>query len=143
RKMEVTVVTGFSAKRNMNINTCHIVRNFCKLVELKMAKINEYRCCTLLMLCFLCVNAAAQKECKLIIKPVDSVPGLINDLKLPAVFPTKTKCIAYVQQLPQLLMTKGYIGASVDSVWEDSSSVQLLLFMGEKYVWDSLHIDEN
>src|SRR5207249_4525960 len=35
------------------------------------------------------------------------------------------------------------IGASVDSVWEDSSSVQLLLFMGEKYVWDSLHIDEN
>jgi len=39
-------------------------------------------------------------------------------------------------------MTKGYISASVDSVWEDSSSVSILLFIGKKYKWDSLHVDE-
>src|SRR6266542_2681144 len=77
RKMEIAVVTGFSAKRNMNINTRHIVPNFCKLVELKMAKINECRCCVLLMLCFLCIQTKAQKECRLIVKPVESGQNLI------------------------------------------------------------------
>ena len=88
------------------------------------------------------MHATAQKECKLIVKHIDSSENLINDLQFPLAFSTKDKCIDYVKQLPQLLMTKGYISASVDSVWEDSSSVQLLLFTGKKYRWDSLHVDE-
>src|SRR5437762_10950724 len=105
RKMKIAVVTAFSAKRNININTRHIVPDFCKLAELKMAKINEYRCCMLLMLCFLCMHAAAQKECKLIVNRIDSTENLINDLQFPLAFPTKDKCIDYIKQLPQFLMT--------------------------------------
>src|SRR3954470_2416351 len=139
--MKIAVMTGFPAKWNMNINARHIVLNFCKLAELKMAKIREYRCLMMLMLCCLSIIADAQKECRLIVQQVDSITP-VNVLQLQNTFSSKTKCISYVQQLPQLLMTKGYISASVDSVWEDSASVSILLFTGKKYKWDSLHVDE-
>src|SRR3954470_24715073 len=107
-----------------------------------MTKINEYKGFVLLMLCFLCIQVQGQKEYKLIIKPVEGEQNVSSDLQFPSAFPTKAKCLAYIKQLPQLLMIKGYISASVDSVLEDSSSVQLLLFTGKKYMWDSLHIRE-
>src|SRR5689334_15702040 len=108
-----------------------------------MAKIVEYRAFVVLMLCFLYIQIKAQKECRLIIKPAEVEQNAGSDLQFPSAFPTKDKCLAYVKELPQLLMTKGYISASVDSAWEDSSSVQLLLFIGKKYVWDGLHIHKN
>lgn len=107
-----------------------------------MAKIQEYKCLVLLMLCWHCISVHAQKECSLLIKRVDSVEASTNALALQTTFASKAKCITYVQQLPQLLMSKGYISASVDSVWEDSTSVSMLLFTGKKYTWDSLKIDE-
>jgi outer membrane protein assembly factor BamA len=107
-----------------------------------MAKINEYRSSMLLILCLLCIQTRAQKGCRLIVRPVEPQQILGADLQFPSTFPTKDKCLAYVKQMPQLLMTKGYISASVDSVWEDSSSVQLLLFTGKKYLWGGLHISE-
>jgi outer membrane protein assembly factor BamA len=94
----------------------------------------------LLILCFLCIQVKAQKECRLIIKPAKGEQSISPDLQFPSAFTTKDKCLAYVKQIPQLMATKGYISASVDSVWEDSSSIQLLLFTGKKYVWDSLCI---
>jgi outer membrane protein assembly factor BamA len=138
--MKIAVMTGFPAKWNMNINARHIVLNFCKLAELKMAKIREYTGLMMLMLCCLS-HTNAQKQCALNIQQIDSTAS-INTLQLQTTFTSKTKCIEYVHRLPQLLMTKGYISASVDSVWEDSSSVSILLFIGKKYKWDSLHVDE-
>ncbi|MEP7318708.1 MAG: hypothetical protein ABI921_08195 [Panacibacter sp.] len=74
--------------------------------------------------------------------PVSGSVATINNLHLSSVFTTKAKCIGYVQLLPSLLTAKGYISASIDSVWEDSGSVSLLLFPGQKYEWDSLHVTE-
>src|SRR5690348_3179017 len=111
--MEIAVMTGFSAKWNMNINAGHIVLNFCKLAELKMAKIREYRGLMLLMLCCLCFRTNAQKECKLIVQQIDSTTS-IDALQLQTTFTSKIKCLSYVQQLSRLLMTEGYISASVD-----------------------------
>ena len=139
--MKIAVMTGFPAKWNMNINARHIVLNFCKLAELKMAKIHEYTGLMLLMLCCLSLHTNGQNECALNIQQIDSTTS-INTLQLQTTFTSKTKCIEYVHKLSQLLMTKGYISASVDSVWEDSSSVSILLFIGKKYTWDSLHVDE-
>ncbi len=51
--------------------------------------------------------------------------------------------MAYIQQLPVLLTAKGYISASIDFVWEDSSSVSILLFPGQKYEWENLHFKES
>jgi len=95
----------------------------------------------LLMLCCLSLHTNGQNECALNIQQIDSTTS-INTLQLQTTFTSKTKCIEYVHKLSQLLMTKGYISASVDSVWEDSSSVSILLFIGKKYKWDSLHVDE-
>ena len=139
--MKIAVMTGFPTKWNMNINARHIVLNFCKLAELKMAKIHEYTGLMLLMLCCLSLHTNGQNECALNIQQIDSTTS-INTLQLQTTFTSKTKCIEYVHKLSQLLMTKGYISASVDSVWEDSSSVSILLFIGKKYKWDSLHVDE-
>lgn len=105
-----------------------------------MAKIIEYRLWVLLMFCFWCIHSNAQKECKLNIIPVSDSTGTINALHLSTSFASKAKCIEYVRLLPSLLTAKGYISASTDSVWEDSTSVSLLLFTGKKYEWDSLNV---
>jgi outer membrane protein assembly factor BamA len=96
----------------------------------------------MLMLCFSYWTAIAQKECKLNIQSSDAAQDLITELQLTSTFPSKAKCISYVLDLPSLLMTKGYVTASLDSVWEDSSNVHVLLFTGKKYIWDNLVIDE-
>ncbi|HRH61145.1 MAG TPA: hypothetical protein PL045_11275, partial [Chitinophagaceae bacterium] len=62
--------------------------------------------------------------------------------RLDSVFISKTKCIAYIEQLPSLLSAKGYISASVDAVKEDTLSVYVKLFVGKKYVWDNLIIHD-
>jgi len=141
--MEIAVMASFSAKWNMNVNACHIVLNFCKLAELKMAKIREYRGLMLLMLCCLSIQLHAQKSCTLIVHRADSFETSLSDLQLQTAFASKIKCIEYVKQLPQLLITKGYISASVDSVWEDSSSVSIQLFTGKKYKWNNLYVEES
>ncbi|HRI22406.1 MAG TPA: hypothetical protein PLA68_15700, partial [Panacibacter sp.] len=107
-----------------------------------MAKITEYRRCLLLLLCFLCLDATAQKTCRLIIQAVDGYQQTINELQLTSQFYNKATCIAYVQQLPVLLNAKGYISASIDSAWDDSASVNIRLFPGKKYEWENLQVSE-
>ncbi|MEP6846710.1 MAG: BamA/TamA family outer membrane protein [Panacibacter sp.] len=46
--------------------------------------------------------------------------------------------------MPELLTTKGFISASIDSIKEDSSHVYITLFTGRKYLWEKLIVaDEN
>jgi hypothetical protein len=45
--------------------------------------------------------------------------------------------------LPSLLAVKGYAAASVDSVWEDSLSVAIKLFVGNKYQWQKLSVNDS
>lgn len=58
-----------------------------------------------------------------------------KNLLLQTSFPTRNEASIYIFQLPSLLQTKGYITASVDSVFYDSSSARVILFLGEKYKW--------
>ena len=75
------------------------------------------------------------------VQPATGTDEAVKNLLLPTAFASKEKCLAYVQQLPALLMSKGFISASIDSMWQDSSSVQLILFPGKKYTWDSLRVE--
>lgn len=108
-----------------------------------MTKVTVYSRFLFVLFCFLYISSFAQQQCSLNIQSAGNNSEAVNELKPPSTFPSKNKCIAYVQQLPSLLMTKGFISASIDSVWEDSSSVSIILFSGKKYVWDSLHVEEN
>ncbi len=97
----------------------------------------------LLLFGFLFTQANAQRNCKLIVHPVSADSSIITALNLQTIFSNKTSCIQYVNRLPALLSIKGYAAASIDSVWEDSSSVSIKLFSGEKYEWQKLSINDS
>lgn len=120
------------------------MRGFCKLAFYCMAKVNEYRCCKLavFLFCVSCISVQAQNKCRLVLYPVDENIKNTPIPTIPSSFDTKNACIQYVSQLPSLLMSQGYISASVDSVWEDSANVYCKLFSGEKYIWDSVWANE-
>ena len=140
--MKITIVAGFSAKRNMNINTCHSSVIFCKLANCKMAKIKQYILCLFLIVCCVSSNLFAQTTCKLIIKPAEHSATDIDALELATSFNSKTACLNYVQKLPELLITRGYISTSIDSIKEDSATVSIVLFTGKKYLWENLSVNE-
>lgn len=60
---------------------------------------------------------------------------LINSLGIPASFPTRSACVEYINQLPGILRSKGYITASLDSLRYDSSFANVVLFTGDIYQW--------
>lgn len=140
--MKVAIMAGFSAKGNMNINTCHSYVIFCNLANCKMAKIKKYILCIFLIICCVCKNLHAQTNCKLIVHPAEKDSSGVAALQLTTDFASKNACLAYIKKLPDLLITKGYISASIDSIKEDSTSVSIVLFVGKKYVWENLSVSE-
>jgi outer membrane protein assembly factor BamA len=61
------------------------------------------------------------------------------DLKLN--FDTKQAAQLYLNQLPAMLLSKGFPAASVDSVFYDSTSAKAILFLGEQYKWAQINTD--
>jgi outer membrane protein assembly factor BamA len=110
-----------------------------------MAKLIQYNIYTFLFLlfCFLFNELSAQQNCKLVVHPVSTDSASTASLNLQNNFINKTACIQYVDRLPALLAVKGFATASVDSVWEDSSSVSIKLFAGNKYEWNKLSVSDS
>ena len=108
-----------------------------------MAKLIQYRVYgfQLLLFCVLLNCVHAQTSCKLIIHALSDSSN-ISSLNIQTSFNNKTACIQYVNSLPRLLAIKGYAAASVDSVWEDSLSVSIKLFAGDKYQWKKLVVND-
>ena len=112
-----------------------------------MIKVSEYMCkMVYVFLCFfVCVQIKAQRLQKnyiLFVHPVDTTPAFIQNLRLQEQFTTAAGCLEYAQQLPSLLAAKGYVAASADTIKQDSSSVTVQLFVGEKYTWSNLYADD-
>lgn len=55
-------------------------------------------------------------------------------LKLQSSFPSQVQCFDYVNKLTGLLNSKGYLAASVDSVFYDSTFASVQLFLGSQQV---------
>ncbi len=110
-----------------------------------MAKLNQHSIYVFLLLifCFLLRDAHAQRNIKLIVHPISTDSSFIVSLNLQTIFNNKTSCLQFVNRLPSLLAIKGYATASVDSIWEDSNSVSIKLFIGEKYEWQKLSINDS
>src|SRR6478752_3995683 len=98
-----------------------------------MAKIKQYILCLFLIVCCCTLQSTAQTKCSLVIQGSDSSVETINALQLTTSFNSKAACLAYIQKLPELLTTKGYISNSIDAVKEDSAHVYVTLFAGRKY----------
>lgn len=106
-----------------------------------MAKVNQYRVNVwLILFCVLALNSKAQ-TCRLTVFN-SSGNTAVKDISIPSTFINKNDCIAFVYRLPDYLISKGWLGASVDSVWEDSAQVNVKLFTGNKYDWKSIEFEK-
>jgi outer membrane protein assembly factor BamA len=85
---------------------------------------------------FLSIRVQAQNNYSLHITGVDKDSAtLVTQLGLQVVFPNRTDCQAYINNLPARLHAKGYITASLDSVVIDSTFARIVLFGGIAYQW--------
>ena len=60
-------------------------------------------------------------------------------VQIQLAFTNKLQCVEYVNKLPSLLIMQGYAAASVDTVYEDSTTVFIQLFVGKKYDWKKIN----
>jgi outer membrane protein assembly factor BamA len=101
-----------------------------------MAKVQLYNLFLGVLLCGCLMRVTAQNH-YLRIQCNDSA---VQQLQLTTKFANKLQCETYVNQLPSLLQSKGYLAASVDSFYQNSAATTIQLFLGNKYVWQSLTI---
>jgi outer membrane protein assembly factor BamA len=53
-------------------------------------------------------------------------------------FISRFACEEYINRLPGLLQSKGFVTASIDSLYYDTGFAQVFLFIGEMYLWATL-----
>lgn len=74
-------------------------------------------------------------------KCVDRSPEFLkNEVGLQTDFPSRPDCIDYINKLPSLLQTKGYVNASLDSIFFDTVSAKVVLYLGQQYKWAQIDI---
>ena len=74
-------------------------------------------------------------------KSIDKTPEFLkNEIGLQTEFPSRPVCIDYVNKLPSLLQAKGFVNASLDSIFFDTTSARLVLYIGEQYKWAHINI---
>jgi outer membrane protein assembly factor BamA len=96
----------------------------------------------LFMVLFSSELLSAQNKYDLNVKAVDRDSAfLVNEVGLENTFNSRAACVEYVNRLPSLLQTKGYVTASIDSLVYDSAAAHIVLFLGDAYRWANLKTD--
>ncbi|HET6766068.1 MAG TPA: POTRA domain-containing protein, partial [Chitinophagaceae bacterium] len=62
-----------------------------------------------------------------------------NEVGLQTEFATRLSCVEYVNKLPSVLLAKGFVTASLDSILFDSASAKLVVYVGQQYRWAHLN----
>lgn len=105
------------------------------------AKVARYMALSLAIL--LAAMDGVSQTVTLSIHPVDKEEAFVQkEIKPRTSFPSSAECYAYIKQLPIVLQAKGFISASVDSTYKDSASIHIQLFVGERYTWKNLVVDD-
>jgi outer membrane protein assembly factor BamA len=91
--------------------------------------------------------AKSQNNYELHIKAVDKDSVfLVNRVGLQTSFISRSATIDYINKLPSLLLAKGYVTSSLDSIQYDSSFARVVLFVGDEYQWlrlDTSRVDRS
>jgi len=91
---------------------------------------------SVLVCLLLSISVAAQSRYQLSIRGVDKDSTFLQtQVGLQTSFVSKFACADYINKLPMLLQSKGYVTASVDSLFLDSTSAKMVLFVGQQYRW--------
>ena len=100
-----------------------------------MSKLSGYRLAKWILTAWLLTIAtllSAQYQLKYI--PVDKDSSFLSKtLGLQESFANRLLCTQYIGNLDSLLRAKGYPTASIDSIWADSASATVKLFIGDAY----------
>ncbi|HYM93537.1 MAG TPA: hypothetical protein VET23_05310 [Chitinophagaceae bacterium] len=84
-------------------------------------------------------KVTAQLTYNLYIHSLDKDSSFIaSQLGLVTSFSSRSACVDYINKLPGLLQSKGYVTASIDSLHYDSTFARLTMFTGEAYQWATL-----
>jgi outer membrane protein assembly factor BamA len=84
--------------------------------------------------------ATSQTTYKLIATCVDKPANFLTDsIGIQQNFGSQQECLLYVNNLPSILRSNGYVTASVDSVSFDSTSATALVYVGNRYAWSSIN----
>ena len=91
---------------------------------------------SVLVLLLLCVSASAQNTYNIHLTGVDKDSATIIKLTgLQTGFANRTQCEGYINNLQNLLQSKGYVTASLDSIKYQTTYAVISLFIGEAYKW--------
>jgi len=102
----------------------------------------QHKCRKALFVIALLLPFTLPAQYRLKIIPVDKDSLFIaKQLRLQTDFRNVDVCMEYINGLPALVQSKGYPSASVDSIYQDSASATLHLYVGEPFKWARLHID--
>lgn len=85
------------------------------------------------MIVSLLLDIMAWSQYKLVIIPVDKDSIFLSKTGLQTSFKSRDACVAYINDLPTTLQSKGYPAASIDSVQLDSAFAIIQLFFGESF----------
>ncbi len=95
----------------------------------------------MLMWCCCFSKSFCQNNYPLFIHPVDKDSAFIaHNLALKTSFENRAQCNEYINKLPLLLQSKGYIAASVDSILTVDNQTIVHLFVGQNYGHLNLHV---
>src|SRR5215213_7386678 len=106
-----------------------------------MSKLRLYKAVSVLVL-YCCCALRAQAQYELRVRPVDKDSAFIAQLKLQTSFKNSFLAGDYIQSLPGLLQSKGYIAASVDSMHVDSTYTVINLYVGDAFKWAYLNTNQ-
>ena len=107
------------------------------------AKIQSHLPAALLFLIIILIQniSFGQTSYSLNAKCVDKTPEYLkNEIGLQTEFLSRNVCIDYVNKLPSLLQAKGFVNASLDSIFFGTASARVVLYIGEQYKWAHINI---
>lgn len=94
---------------------------------------------SLLVFLLSCNAAISQSGYQLRIRCVDKDSSFLSEkLNIQYKFSTRFDCVDYINKIPGLLQSKGYVTASIDSIEYESDRARIILFIGEVYEWAGL-----
>ncbi|MHA4843798.1 BamA/TamA family outer membrane protein [Flavitalea antarctica] len=97
--------------------------------------------CSAMILLF-AIRGPVNAQYKLRIETLDKEASFITDtLRLQTEFRNRESCSDYINKIPNLLLTKGFPAASVDSVKLDTSEASIILYVGEPMFWSTIRTD--
>jgi outer membrane protein assembly factor BamA len=82
------------------------------------------------------LEGVSQSNYTLRIRGVDMDSArLVEQFGIQTRFPSRLECINYINKLPALFQSKGYVTVSIDSIQFDSTFSRVVLYAGTPYQW--------